>query len=358
MFVKVITLLVFSSILLSCKKEPPVASSQDVPLSTVGVYILNQGNFQKSNSSLSFYIPDSNKVYPDVFFAANNRALGDVGNDMVIYENKGYIVVNNSNKIEIISLDNNKSLGTIAVDGNSPYKVAILSDTKGYITNLYKGTVTSFNPTTYAIVKDGINVGSNPQGIAVANGKVYVCNSGFTATTSNEADSTVSVIDPGSDSVVATIYVAKEPTDIAVDGDGELVVACYGFTDYTNSANDTPGNITIINPKTNSVAATIPLPPAAYGHPSGLAVSTYGYGLTIVEDGVLKFDTKTMTIITDIFIGRSAYVIAVDDVTENVYIGDAKDYQQNGELYVYDKNGVEKDSAMVGIIPGTIVFKR
>ena len=161
------------------QQSNPVVSPSEQPTSLTGVYVVDEGNFQHSNSTLSFYVPDSNKVYPDVFFAANSRSLGDVGNDMVIYNNKGYIVVNNSNKIEVISTDNNKSLAAIADGDNSPYKLAIVSDTKGYITNLYKGTVTAFNPTTFVINKDGIAVGLNPQGIAVANGKVYVCNSGF-----------------------------------------------------------------------------------------------------------------------------------------------------------------------------------
>ena len=338
--------------MIGCRQNGPAAPAETLPLSTLGVYVVNQGNFQKSNSSLSFYIPDSNKVYPDVFFAANDRPLGDVGNDMVIYENKGYIVVNNSNKIEIISLDNNKSLGTMVVDGNSPYKLAIVNDTKGYITNLYNGTVTSFNPTTYTVIRDGIKVGANPQGIAVADGKVYVCNSGF------GSDSTVSVIDPGTDSVVATIIVASQPTDIAVDANGNLIVACYGYSDYTGGASDTPGDITVINPATNSVTATIPLPLPTYGHPSGLAVSTHGYGFTFVQNGVLKFSTKPYEIVSNVFIPKTAYSIAVDDATEQIYLGDAKDYAQNGTLFVYDKNGLPGDSATVGIIPGTIVFKR
>lgn len=352
MFKKLFFIFVFSIVLIGCKKESPVAPIQELPTSTKGVYIVNEGGFTKSNSSLSFYIPDSNKVYSDVFFAANNRSLGDVANDMVIYGNKGYIVVNHSNKIEIISLDNNKSLGIMAVAGNSPSKLAIVSDSKGYTTNLYKGTVTSFNPTTYSVIKDGIKVGSNPQGIAVANGKVYVCNSGY------GSDSTVSVIDPGVDSVVATIKVEKQPTDIAVDSDGELIVTCYGYSDFSDPTKDTPGNITVIDPKTNSVRATILLPLATYGHPSELAISNKGYGFTFVKNGVLKFDTKTNSIISSVFIPKAAYSVAVDDVTDKIYIGDAKDYVQNGSVFVYDKNGIKTDSVTVGIIPGTIVFKR
>ena len=90
---------------------------------------------------------------------------------------------------------------------------------------------------------------------------------------------------------------------------------------------------------------------------SKLAISDKGYGFTFVNEGVLKFDTEAKSIISNVFIAKMAYSIAVDNVKENIYIGDAKDYSQNGTLFVYNKDGIAMDSATVGIIPGTIVFK-
>ncbi|MFA5832259.1 MAG: DUF5074 domain-containing protein [Bacteroidota bacterium] len=335
-----------------CDKTDPIVPAQENPISTKGIYILNEGGFTKLNSTLSLFVPDSNKIYSDVFTAANNRSLGDVSNDIVLYNNKAFIVVNNSHKVEIISTETHKSLGTINVSGNSPNKIVIVSDTKGYITNLYKGSVTAFNPSTYGIIKDNISVGLNPQGMVVANGKVFVCNSGY------GSDSTVSVIDPIRDSVVATIKVAKSPTDIALDSDGDVIVLCNGYMDFSNSKNDTPGNISVIDPVTYAVKGTISLPLATYGHPSELAVSNKGYGYTVVQSGVLKFDTKANTIVSSNFILKTPYSIAVDNITERIYLGDAKDFNSNGKLYVYDKSATLKDSATVGIIPGTIIFKK
>ncbi|MFA6456771.1 MAG: DUF5074 domain-containing protein [Bacteroidota bacterium] len=337
--------------LIGCSKDP-VASSQGNSLSTKGVYILNEGGYTKSNSSLSFFLPDSHQLYSDVFFAANKRPLGDVANDIVLFGNKAFIVLNNSDKIEIISTDTHASLGTINLPGDNPNKIVIFNSSKGYITNQYKGTVTAFNPTTYGILKQNISVGLNPQGMVVANGKVFVCNSGY------GSDSTVSVIDPAVDSVVATITVAKSPTDIAVDSDGDIVVVCNGFTDYSGAGKDTPVNVTFIDPSTLAVKATIELSLGQYGHPGELALSDKGYGFTIVQYGVIKFNTKTHSLISPNFILRSAYSIAVDNVTDRIYLGDAKNYSTPGMVYVHEKDATTVDSISVGIIPGTIVFKR
>ena len=337
--------------LIGCSKDP-IAPGTENSFSTKGVYILNEGGFTKSNSSLSFFLPDSHKLYPDVFLAKNLRPLGDVANDMVLVGNKAFIVLNNSDKIEIISTDNHASLGTINLPGDNPNKLAIVNSSKGYITNLYKGTVTAFNPTTYGILKQNIAVGLNPQSMAVANGKVFVCNSGY------GGDSTVSVIDPAVDSVIATITVAKSPTDIAVGSDGDIVVVCNGFTDYSGAGKDTPGNITFIDPSTLTVKATIELSLQQYGHPGELALSDKGYGFTIVEYGVIKFNTKTHSIISPNFILRSAYSIAVDNFNERIYLGDAKDFKTQGMVFIHEKDAATVDSISVGIIPGTFVFKR
>jgi YVTN family beta-propeller protein len=346
------TLLIIALLAAGCTKEDPTAPPQENPLVTSGVYILNEGGFTKSNASLSVFLPDSHKVYADVFFAANNRSLGDVGNDIVFHNNKAYIVMNNSHRIEVISMSTHASLATIPVPGNSPFKMVIVNASKGYITNLYKGTVTAFDPSTYAIIKENITVGANPQGIIAAAGKVFVCNSGY------GADSTISVIDPAKDSVIATIRVTASPTDIAVDADGELIVVSYGVGSYPDPTKESPGAITVIDPNTLTVKATILLPLATYGHPSELTLSKYGYGFTVVKNGILKFDTRTNSVLSQNFIPATPYAIAVDDATERLYTGDARDFNSNGILRVYSKTGSPVDSATVGIIPGTIVFKR
>lgn len=347
-----ISVVFVSMMFFGCKKNDPIASTEVNPGSAVGVYVVNEGGFGKSNSSLSLIIPDSGKTYSDVFYSANNRSLGDVANDMVIFNKKAFIVINNSHKIEIISTESHVSLGTINVPGNSPNKIAIASDTKGYISNLYKGTVTVFNPSTFGILKDGIPVGLNPQGLAISKGKIFVCNSGY------GQDSTVSVIDQTADSVITTISVSRSPTDIAVDNKGNIVVICNGYSDYSNPINDIPGAIVVIDPENYSILASIPLPLSEYGHPGELTVSKHGYGLTVVRRGVLKFDTDSYSILSPLFIPKTPYSIAIDDESDQIFLGDAMDYNSNGKIYIYNTDALIKDSATVGIIPGTIIFKR
>ena len=153
-------------------RTSPTEPSGTTPLSSAGVYVVNEGNFQRSNSSLTVYLPDSNKAYQDVFAAANGRNLGDTGSDIVVHSGKAYIVVNGSQKIEVISLDGFKSVGTLTIPGKrGPYRLTILNDAKAFVTNISDTSITEFNPSTLQITTDRIKVGNNPMGIVGATAK-------------------------------------------------------------------------------------------------------------------------------------------------------------------------------------------
>jgi YVTN family beta-propeller protein len=356
------TLKLFSPLLMlllllnGCKKNDSITDAGQLPSAANAVYIVNEGGYNKGNASLTMYLPDAGTAYQDVFASVNGRNLGDVAQDMVIYGKNAYIVVNNSQKIEVVTLETMKSVGTITIPGSkSPYKIAIYSDTKGYVTNLYDNSVTVFNPTSLAIVKERIPVGLNPQEIILANGKLYVCNSGY------GADSTVSVIDPLTDAVVKTIVVGKSPSQIGTSVDGKLIVNCLGeSTDYTDPTKGPAGSIVKIDPATQTVTGSLVLPTAVYGHPSKMAISPLGYAYVAVMGSVLKMETATMTVVNAKFIPlttENIYGMAYDNATNRLYLADAGGFVSAGTVTIYDATGQSVTSFKSGIASSTIVFK-
>jgi YVTN family beta-propeller protein len=303
----------------------------------------------KSNASLTYFVPDSNRVYQDVFRAVNGRSLGDVGNDMKIFQGRGYIVVNNSSKVEVIDINTDVSVGTISVGaGKSPRQIEFVDANKAYLTNLYDSSAAVLNLSTFEVTKY-IRVGQNPEGIAITQGKAYVANSGF------GAGNTVSVINTATDNVFKTIRVGDNPSYVTIDSDGEIYVLCTGqFGDYSVPGSGTPAKLFILNPQNDTVTDSILIG----GHPFKIGMSSVGFAFVPTDTAVVRIDTRLNRSQGAFLSGRSFYSVGVDDVSGDLYLGDAKDFVQSGEVMIYTAVGTPKGKFQAGIIPGTIVFRR
>ena len=339
-----------SLLLASCSKSP-VQPSSTVLQNASTVYVLNQGIYGQGNSTLTAYYPDSNSVAGDVFRAVNGRGLGDTGNDITVFNGKAFMVINNSDKIEVMDASTAKSVGTIYFNsGTSPYRIAVYPDqSTGFVTDLYTNTVSVVDLLTNSLVPaDTIPVGANPYGIAYTSGEVFVTNSGY------GSGNTVTVIDAAARKVVKTVTVGAGPTEVEPDGNGNVWVSCPG--NYGDI-----GKIFVISASTNSVTDSLSVGvalPSFTGR--ALAIDPQRDAAYLIADSsIIKLDTKTEQISDANFISGSFYAISVDEATGDIYAADAKDYKSDGEVYIYSPDGqFTNRSFTTGINPGAIAFER
>jgi YVTN family beta-propeller protein len=190
-------------------------------------------------------------------------------------------------------------------------------------------------------------VGANPEGIAIAKDKVYIANSGL------GAGNTVSVIDTDGDEVIKTIAVADNPIAISV-GLENIYVLCSGSygTDWMSPDDDTPAALFCIDAKSSTILDSIHIS----GHPSKLTLAENGTGYFIGSTGITQIDYLSMQVVESTFIAGIYYGLNYDPVSKKIYLLDAKDFVQNGQLLVYDMQKIKLAEHTVGIIPGTIGF--
>ena len=72
-------------------------------------YVLNEGSWGSNNASLSRVNLATGAIENAVFSTVNGRGLGDVAQDVVVYNGKAYIAVSFSNTIEVVSLTDNRA---------------------------------------------------------------------------------------------------------------------------------------------------------------------------------------------------------------------------------------------------------
>lgn len=207
-------LLMGTAVMTSCSDDNDGPETYLQEYST-GAYVVNSGNmYSKIESSLTAIDYASSTATQNVFKAANGRSLGNTANDGIVYGNKIYLAVDQSNTIEVIDKTTKKSIKQInttellgKAEGADPRHI-IADGGKVYFTT-YGGYVAAVDTTSFALQKKW-QVGSYPEGLVIGKGNLYVANSNYGAGGGN-----ISCINLSNDNVeTKNIEGVNNPTSI------------------------------------------------------------------------------------------------------------------------------------------------
>jgi DNA-binding beta-propeller fold protein YncE len=361
-------------LLVSCREEETVFPSSDKSVAAPrgdgkieGFYLLNEGNMGMNRASIDVFNYRTGNYTTDIYSERNPtvvKELGDVGNDIKIYGDKVYAVINCSNKVEVIDKWSAKRIKKIDIP-NCRY-VAFYKN-KAYVSS-YSGPV-AIDPnaeigfvaeidTTSLEIKRKVTVGYQPEQMVVHNGKLYVANSGGYRVPNY--DRTVSVIDLETFTEIKKIDVGINLHSMQVDSRGDIYVSSRG--DYYN----TPSNLFVIDTKTDEKKMQLDIPVSATCLVDDLlyyySVSwSYLTNSNKVSYGIL--DTKTKKVINNKIITDGTdkqimipYGLQVNPETKEIYITDAQNYVVTGYIYCFTPEGKLKWKTTAGNIPAHIAF--
>lgn len=68
-----------------------------------GLIIVNEGTFNFSNASITYYQPENGQFANEIYSRANNEPLGDILQSVYLDDNDLYLVVNNSSRIVVVN---------------------------------------------------------------------------------------------------------------------------------------------------------------------------------------------------------------------------------------------------------------
>lgn len=345
----------------------PVTPGEKGPIK--GFYLLNEANMGSNKSSIDYFDAESGTYYQNIYPTINPNIiheLGDVGNDIQIYGNKLYAVINVSGYIEVMDVNTGKHTHSLTIP-NCRYVVfdkgyAYVSSYNGPVLidpDAPLGCVVKVDTATMQEV-GRVTVGYQPEEMVIRDNKLYVANSGGYRVPNY--DNTVSVIDLND--------FTKDPKKITVginlhrmelDSDGNIYVSSRG--DYKYIASNT-----YIIGRNDMVTKSLNLPCSEM---TAMGDSIYMYSVEwshITQQNTTTYaivNTKTQTVVSRNFITDGTdkqivipYGIAIHPETRDIYVTDAKDYVSPGVLYCFDKSGKRKWAVVTGEIPAHIAFTR
>lgn len=318
-----------------------------------GLFITNEGNFQYGNASLSYYDPTTKTVENEVFYRANAMKLGDVAQSMTIHNNTGWIVVNNSHVVFAIDTQTFKEIGRIT-DLTSPRYIHFVSDEKAYVTQLWDNRIFIVNPKRYEIVGHIVcpnmtmESGSTEQ--MVQYGKYVFVNCW-------SYQNRILKIDTETDKVVDELTVGIQPTSLVLDCNNKLWTLTDGGYDGSPYGYEAP-SLYRIDAETFTIEKQFKF--SANETPSELQTNTSKDKIYWLNNDVWAMNVTDENLPAKSFLenkGTIYYGLTICPHTGDVYAADAIDYNQQGKIYHYSKEGQLIDEFYVGITPGAFCWK-
>lgn len=332
-----------------------------------GFYLLNEGNMGTNKASIDYFDYEKGQYNRNIFPSANPnvvKALGDVGNDIKVYGNKLYAVINVSNIIEVMDLKTAKLVGTIPLV-NCRY--ITFNNGKAYATsyagpvkldeNAPIGKVVEIDTISLRVTREEI-VGYQPDELVVEGNNLYVANSG--GYRFPNYDRTVSVVDLTTFKETKKIDVGINLHHIKKDSEGDLYVSSRG--DYYT----VPSNLFLVDSKTHKVKKRFDISVSNYTIVDDLLyyyANEFNYTTFKYTKSFGVIDTKTEEVINRNLVNdpkineiKTPYGIAVNPITKDLYLTDATDYVSTGYVYAFDKNGKFKWKVAAGNIPAHFAF--
>ena len=318
-----------------------------------GLFITNEGNFQYGNASLSFYDTSTQRVENELFRRSNSFKLGDVAQSMVIRENTGWIIVNNSHVVFAIDINTMKEKGRIT-NLTSPRYMHFISDEKAYITQIWDNRIFIVNPSTYEITGyiecPGMSMGNGSTEQMVQYGKyVYVNCWSY--------QNRILKIDTQTDNVVDELRVGIQPTSLVLDKNNKLWTITDGGYEGSPYGYEAPA-LYRIDAETFRVEQKFKFKKGDM--PSEVQLNGRGDRLYWINQSIWTMSVDSDRIPIRPFLeyqNTIYYGLTVNPVNDEVYIADAIDYQQQGCIYRYSADGQLIDKFFVGVIPGAFCWR-
>ncbi|MAM20081.1 MAG: DUF5074 domain-containing protein [Christiangramia sp.] len=340
-----------SLLLFSCSEDDSPITPEPEAAFASGIFVLNEGNFGSSNATVSFIDADGN-VERSVFSAVNGTDLGDTAQSIAFYEDLAFIILNVSNKIEVVDRYTFEQVASIGTDLQNP-RYAAIANGKLYVTNWGDGMdseddfVAVFDLADFALAEK-IAVAEGPENILAINDKLYVAHQGGFS-----FNNLLSIIDSEDNTVKKTLEVGDVPNSMVV-ANGDLYVLSGGKPSYASE--ETASSIAEISLDSDEVSDSWNFELSA-GHAGNLSVVGGNLLYTINSDVFEWSGSGALPGSSSFSLTEPASIYGFDVTDDAIFVSSpTADFTGDGTVYKYDLSGQLLDAYSVEINPNGVYF--
>jgi len=317
---------------------------------TEGILVLNEGGAGSNTAEISF-INNQSVVTNNYFKLKNNNAtLGDTAQDIKIFGDKIFVVLNISNTIKVINKSDFSLITTISTNVANPRYIAF-SGNKFYVTNWGNNNMANYvavyDLNTYAH-EANIPVGNGPEKIFSKNNKLYVLLKGGYG-----LNHFMDVINTTTNSVESQVNVGDSPNSI-FEKDNLLYIMSSGDPYSATSF----GTLTVYNTTTQSTASSTTFPVGvkpSYMDTDGTNIY-YMNEASIYKTPIASPSINTQPIaVTPITVNSYGTAYGFNVVNNTIYAADSSGYIAPGKIYAYNLQGTLQNTFTVTSLPNQII---
>ncbi|WP_066627451.1 DUF5074 domain-containing protein [Labilibacter marinus] len=358
--------LILGVIFTSCENDDPKPEAPSYVVKASNAFVINYGSYSSTVGSISGLDTDESKMYSYLFETVNGPSMTGKPQYAYQYNDKIYFMGNNTDEIFYVNDSTLKqSKNGVSTDIIKP-RYCVASGDYLYI-SCYGGDVWK-TPTLGYIAKYNIKsnkvektiaVPGGPEGVEIANGKLY-CALNY--------DTNIAVVDLETEQVsfietpAVTSYFLKDASD-------NLYVSLVST--YSNSSETT--GLGYINTTTDELSATYTLANVSTNYSSIMSFNADASKIYVSaaswvqlpdeswvqKGGVFEFNVDTKEFGATPLIAEidGLNAVSVNPKTDELYVLISQSTTSTGELRVYDNTGSLNTSYQTGIAPAWVLYK-
>ncbi len=329
-----------SCCLISCEKEK--VRGQEAEDS--GLYILNEGNFNWGNASVSWVKRDGSGLIQDLFQSTNGFLAGDVAQDLLFEGDTAYLVMNNSGKVIPCDLPSLKAMPAINT-GGSPRYLAVGENGTALVSDLYGNKLHVLN--LRELRKTGeIQVWGWTEHLVYDGNGFLVCQR--TAPFSSVPANALLWIGSDGLSVRDSVVLSQEPVHMVLRNRTEPVVLLRGDT----SIGDRSMLIRITGEGRWDTLKIF----ESDARPSLLAEAG-GKLYWLDRNKIYQWNNGATSVAVSLSGISVPYALGADPLNGDIWIADALDYVRASRIWVYSESGSLKFQLSAGMISNKFIFR-